>query len=374
MEQITVERKGVRIVDKPKKGHTITIKLNGETKKFKEEHKKAEQEPIIEPIPRVIKIDRNLSDSEVIQETAAARESVDEDFDWIIPESSDNDIEEYKIVPPKSPKKTSNNIITSFSLKNKNKKKRKSNWPISQIVTTAVFAVLIGTTIGFFMLKLVITDSTENPASLPTIVEEDQGGRKTTDQEKSVTAAIPELTTYMVQGGLFGSKEGAEETANQVKSKGIPAGLIEMDGKQYLFFGVADSIETAKSIGAQYKANGVEDAFAKPLLIKEKSLSELSDDEKSFMESVTAIYQTLSTATSGAIATKSIPEETTKALSGIGEQLNKKGIKNESIKNMQSELTLANDKVKTYQKSKEVKELKEAQQYLLNFLSIYYSL
>jgi stage II sporulation protein B len=371
MEQITVEMKGVRIVDKPKKGHTITIKLNGEHKKFKEEQKKSGPEPIIEPIPRVIKIDPSLSESEVIQETAAAQESIDESFDWIIPESSDDDVEVYKVVPPKSPKNSSSshNIITSFSFKNK----KKSNWPISQIVTTAVFAVLIGTTIGFFMLKLVITDSTENPSALPTVVEEEKGGEKV-ESGKSVSAALPELTTYMIQGGLFSSKEGAQETLNQVKTKGIPAQIIDMDGKQYLFFGVADSIEKAKAIGSQYKGTGVEDAFAKSLIIKEKSVSELTESEKSFIEAAQTIYQILSNASSEALASKTISEETAKALTGLEGQLKIDGIKNENVKSMKAELTSANEKVKAYQKSKKTKDLSEAQQHLLNFLAAYYSM
>jgi stage II sporulation protein B len=369
MEQITVERKGVRIVDKPKNGHTITIKLNGEHKKFKEEQKKSGSEPIIEPIPRVIKIDPSLSESEVIQETAAAQESVDESFDWIIPESSDDDVEVYKVVPPKSPKKSSHNIITSFSFKNK----KRSNWPISQIVTTAVFAVLIGTTIGFFMLKLVITDSAENPSVLPTVVEEEKGGEKV-ETGKSVSAALPELHTYMIQGGVFSSKEGAQETLKQVEAKGIPAQVIEMDGKQFLFFGVADSIETAKAIGTQYKGTGVEDAFAKSLLIKEKKVSELTETEKSFIEASQTIYQTLSNASSEALASKTISEETAKALTGLEGQLKINGIKNENVKSMKAELTSANEKVKAYQKSKKTQDLSEAQQHLLNFLAAYYSM
>lgn len=227
------------------------------------------------------------------------------------------------------------------------------------------------------MYNLVITDSTENPAALPTVVEEEQGGEKAepgSKDSKAVTAAVPELSTYMIQGGVFSSEDGASETLNEVKESGIPAQIIEMDGKHYLFFGVADSIETAKSIGGQYKETGVEDAFAKPLVIKEKKISELSESEKSFIEAIPTIYQTLSNATSAAIATKSISEETTKTLTGIEAQLKATGLKNDNVKKLNAELTSANDSVKAYQKSKNKKDLSEAQQHLLNFLSAYYSM
>ena len=39
-------------------------------------------------------------------ETAAAKESIDESFDWIIPESSENELEEFKIVSSHNQKKS----------------------------------------------------------------------------------------------------------------------------------------------------------------------------------------------------------------------------------------------------------------------------
>ncbi|MGZ4159334.1 MAG: hypothetical protein ACXVNF_00850, partial [Neobacillus sp.] len=105
-------------MDKPKNGNTITIKLNGEKQTFVDESKEKDLETAGNQYPTVI-IDSNSLDQEGLLETAAAKESVDESFDWIIPESSENDIEEYKIVSSESQKSSKKGKvnISSFSTK-----------------------------------------------------------------------------------------------------------------------------------------------------------------------------------------------------------------------------------------------------------------
>ncbi|MEH7545008.1 MULTISPECIES: hypothetical protein [Bacillaceae] len=360
-------------MDKPNKGNTIKIKLNGETQTFEEEPKKIDREPNIEPIPSVIEIDSNKLENDGFLETAATQESVDESFDWIIPESSDQDIEEFTIAGDKKTKKPSLPKISSFSTNPKKKKDRN----IVTIVTSAAFAILIGTTIGFVMLKLVITGPSDKVGTqtIPTVAEEN--GNTTVDNtgEKSSDAiTLDQMTTYVIQGGVFSSKDGAKETSTEVTSKGVPSQLVEMSGKQYLFLGVADSIETAKSLGNQYKADGVEDVFAKPLLLDEKQVSGLNDKEKSFLKNVPTIYETLSLATSTALLNNELSKESTKAITGLEEQLKTSGLKNAKVTKIKTELTTAADKLDTYQKSKSKKSLSQAQQHLLNFLSAYYSL
>ncbi|MFK9091298.1 SPOR domain-containing protein [Bacillus salipaludis] len=357
-------------MDKPKKGNTITIKLNGETPPVREEPKIIEPEANIEPVTRVIKIDSKRKDSDVFLETAAAQESVDESFDWIIPESSENDIEEFKIVSSKPSKKSSLPKIASFSTNSKKKNGR----PLGSIAISAIFAILIGTTIGVVMLKLVITGSPEKTVTEPTVVVDKAGTDKKPAAGKGTSLVLKQLTAYVIQGGNYSSKEGAKEVSTQITAKGIPSQLVEIGGKHLIFLGIADSIETAKSLSTQYKDKGVEGAFAKPLVVDEKKVSDISTKEKDFLDAVPTIYQTLSLATSSGLVTKAIPDESVKALAGIEEQLNASGIKNENVKNLKAELTSAVEKVKAYQKSKDAKSLNDAQQHLLNFLSYYYTM
>ncbi|EKN65858.1 hypothetical protein BABA_18227 [Neobacillus bataviensis LMG 21833] len=360
-------------MDKPKGGNTIKIKLNGETQEYHEEPKKMEPEDSLKQTTRVIKIDSNRIDSDVFSETAAAKEPIDESFDWIIPESSENEIEEYKITSSKTPKKSSLPKITSFSSKSNNNKK--SGRPLGSIVISGIFAILIGTTIGVVMLKLVISGPTDKKAVTDTPVVEEKGDTENKPATgKTTSTAISPLTSNVIQGGKYTSKDGAKEALNELKSKGIPSQIVEIDGNQFIFLGIADSIETAKSLSTQYKERGVEGAFAKALSLDEKKVSDITNKEKVFLDEVPTIYQTLSAATSGALLTKTIPEDAAKAIGSIDEQLKVSGIKNEKVKSLKAELSSAEEKVKAFQKSKDTKSLNEAQQHLLNFLSAYYSL
>jgi stage II sporulation protein B len=355
--------KGVNIVDKPNKGNTITIKLNGEKQTFIDEE---EIDSKTSNSQTVINIDSNHIEQDVFLETAAAQESVDESFDWIIPETSENDIEEYKIVSTNISKKN-NKIKPSTFSKNPIKKNGKA---FGSILISSIFAILIGTTFGFIMLKLVISDHNKQAVTEPKVVEEKGTGTDKVNA-KTTSAVVKPLTAYVVQEGLYSSKEAAKDAARKVAPIGIPSQSIGIGGKEYLFLGVADSQGIAKTIGGLYKEKGVKDVFAKPLTIKEKTFSDINENEKGFLEAVPAIYQSLAKMTSNAIVTKSISEDSTKA---IDEQLKNSGIKNDKVIGLKSELAAAEDKIKAYQKLKDTKSLSEAQQHLLNFLALYYSM
>ncbi|MFF2447719.1 SPOR domain-containing protein [Neobacillus sp. NPDC058068] len=376
-------------MDKPKKGHTINIKLSGQDKTFREEPQKKEPEVSSEPFTkvikinterlepeeqnepetRVIKINRDLGESDGFLETAAAQEPVDESFDWIIPESSENDIEEFNVASHPKTIKSGSKKLTSFS----SNFKKNDRQPVGSIVISAIFAILIGLTIGGIMLKLVIMDPSEKAATEPPKAVEANGSDNKAAAGKTTSLTINQLTTFVIQGGYYTSKAGAKEVSEQLVSKGIPSQVIEITGKHFIFLGVADSIEQAKTLAGQNKENGVDGAFAKPLLLEEKKFSEITPKEKSFLEAVPGIYQTLSAAAANALASKEISEESSKALATLEEELKGSTIKSEKVKSLQAELANAEAKLKAFQKSKDTKSLTEAQQHLLNFLSFYFS-
>lgn len=335
------------------------------------------EEPIIQKEQNrdeftTIKIDPKLLDQDVFIETAAAKESIDESFDWIIPESSDNELEEFKIVSNQNSVKSSKKKVTSFSPISK----KRNGSVLRSIIVTIVFAVLIGTSFGVIMLKFFVMDNNK-PAVTQPVVEDKGGAKDTTKTPASSTAAsLGAQTAFVVQGGAFSSETAAKEGVAQVKSTGTPAQTLAIDGKDYVFLGVADSLEAAKQLGTHYKANGVEDVFAKQIEIGEKKVSEINESEKSFLEASVSVFQQLSTVTASAISTNSISDETIKAVSRLGDQINKDSSKlsNEKVKNLNLDLTKAVEKVKAFQQSKETKTLIEAQQHLLNFLTVYYSL
>ncbi|MEH6993661.1 hypothetical protein V7075_13265 [Neobacillus drentensis] len=358
-------------MDKPNRGNTIKIKLNGETQTFSDEPIKKEQESSKDSFTKVITIDEDSDGQDGFLETAAAKESIDESFDWIIPESSDNDIKEYKVVSSLNPKKGGKKKPVSFSTFST----KRNGGVFKSILVTAVFAILIGTSFGVLMLKLVISENSKPVVTEPVV--EDKGSDKDSEATggKNSSIVIGAQTAFIIQGGAFTTKDAATDAASQAKGKGLPAQTLNMDDKEFLFLGVADSIETAKTLGAKYKANGFEDVFSKQISIAEKTVSDINESEKGFLEATPVIYQQLSKVTSNAIASGSISSDASKEVTSLADQLNQSGgLKNDKVKNLNVELSSALEKVEAFQEKKNEDSLIEAQQHLLNFLSIYYSL
>jgi stage II sporulation protein B len=359
-------------VDKPNRGNTIKIKLNGESQTFTEEPIKKEQESSKDSFTKVINIDEDFNDHDVLLETAAAKESIDESFDWIIPESTENDIQEYKVVSSQNTKKGGKKKQVSFSTFSA----KRNGGPFKSILVTAVFAILVGTSLGALMLKLVISDTSKPVVTEPVVV--DKGADKGSDTaggKGGSSIVIGAQTAFIVQGGAFTNKDAASQAASQAKEKGLPAQSMTMSDNNFLFLGVADSIETAKGLGATYKANGFEDVFSKQISIAEKTVSDINETEKSFLEAAPAIFQQLSKVTSNGIVSGSLSSVASKEVTSLGDQLKQsEELKNEKVKRLNVELSSALEKVKAFQEKKSEDSLIEAQQHLLNFLSIYYSL
>lgn len=351
------------MVDKPNQGNTITIKVNGEYKNFNDEARNQDISTSKSTVSTVKNGDPVVYEENVLLETAAAQEPVDESFDWVIPESSEDDIQEYTNVQKPTSKKSSSKKLASIS----NNSKWKNSRALGPFLFSGIFAIIIGTAFGFMMLK-VMSPPAKKAGSQPRVTE-----NSGTNQAKTpaATTAIKSLTTYVVQGGIYSSKDSAKDAVNQSTAIGVPAQSIEIDGKQFVFLGIADSQDSAKSLGSLVKTKGLNDAYAKPLVVGEKKVSDLNDTEKSFLKAVPQIYQSLVKMTSSGILTNTTSEASTKEMD---QQLLTNGIKVEKIKRLQAELTAAKEKVKAFQKSKDSKSLSDAQQHLLNFLSVYYSL
>lgn len=358
-------------MDKPDRGNTIKIKLNGETQSFSEEPVKMEQESGEDSFTKVITIDEELRGQDGLLETAAAKESVDESFDWIIPESTGHDIQEYKVVSSQNQKKGGTKKPKFITFSNK-----RNGGVFKSILVTALFAILVGSSLGVLMLKLFINNDSKPAATEPEVVGKESDNSSESTSGKSTSIVLGAQTAFIVQGGAFTTKDAATAAVTQAKGKGLPAQTLNMSDKEFLFLGVADSIETAKTLGAQYKANGFEDVFSKQIPIGEKTVSDINETEKSFLEASPAIFQKLSKITSGAIISGSVTEDSSKEVTSLSEQVNQSSekLKNEKVKTLNQELSSALKSVEAYKEKKNKNSLVEAQQHLLNFLTVYYSL
>ena len=133
-------------------------------KLFQKSQSKRIKESTKNSFDKVIIIDEDFNEQDVYFETAAAKDPIDdESFDWIIPESAEQDIQEYKIVGSHNQKKSKKPVtFSTFS-------KKRNGSLVKSILVTILFAVLIGTSFGVLMLKLVNNDSSK-PAVIEPVV------------------------------------------------------------------------------------------------------------------------------------------------------------------------------------------------------------
>lgn len=83
---------------------------------------------------------------------------------------------------------------------------------------------------------------------------------------KPLTLTLPVVPLYIVQGGVFSTKDAAQQERTAFQQKGWPAHMEEEAGKHILFLGVSASRDDALSLAQAYRASKQE------VYIKERSL------------------------------------------------------------------------------------------------------
>lgn len=345
-------------------GKMVVIKINGERRSFSEETNKPEMESVEnaqpettpEPALPVVKNDAHT-------ETAASKELSDDVFDWILPEAEEVQGETSRLEP-------------SGDEQYFPKIKIKQAGAVKKMIFAVVLAVLVGTSLGMIMLKLVSLDELKQAASsLPGFFI---NNKKATPASASVPAVtLKPWIAYVVQGGVYSSKESANTVVSQAATIGIPADLIEMGGMQFVMIGVANSLEEAKSLGSYLQEKGFTDVYPRSLAIPEKKLTGLNSDEAAFIKDAAALFPILTSSTAAQGNSGPLPNETMNAittLEGNMAKISSKNLANGKLRNLQKDITQAADQVKAYQATNDSSKLAEAQQDLLNFLTNYYSL
>ncbi|XJZ26371.1 hypothetical protein ACF5W4_13365 [Bacillota bacterium Lsc_1132] len=346
-------------MDKLESGKTITIKINGKNQPFIDEQKKKGHPHEYDPARLTPDVQ---GESEGYKEAAASQELAEESFDWILPEkeAGQPEIGIFKQVNTPSSKK--NKLSVSFKSQNSQKKRA-----VNSILLTTIFAVMIGTSFGILMLKLVVSNQ-----SKPAVVETNSPVNTTDNSpaSSSDSVSLKSFTSYIVQEGVYSSKESANGISKLAMEKGLPAGVVETNGKYFLFLGIANSLDAARGLGNIYKEKGIGDPYPKALTVPEKKLSKLTEAEKMFIEKAPDYFSTLIKATSTAMAAGAVPADLQKASSAISD----KHLKNKQLKSLAAALIGADEQLKEFQKSKDQQALVKSQQYLLTFLQLYSSL
>ncbi|MBA4537205.1 hypothetical protein H1Z61_08625 [Bacillus aquiflavi] len=369
-----------------KRENTITIKIDGKNQPFNEQKKVTKKnrqtfnqksniakKKTSKDNSHSLDKDQRLKGASLnsnLGETAAARESMEEEFDWILPEQTDK-IEEFTHETTKVEdvrKKGEKGKINWGFVRN-----GKQRWLIP-VFLAVFFAILLGTSFGFFIMKLIITDQTvEEVAKVEETktINQVEGDAKQFDGDK---ASVPAFTAYVVQGGVFSSIESAKQIETKLVKKELPVRIVEMNNQAILFISVADSLEHAKEIAAKLAEKDSIDVFAKPFEIDSKKVKGVQKKDKEVLEkNILPLYNTLvggatNVSMSHAVS-QSIKDHIQKQLS----TLKKMNIGHENLIKMKEELEKAFTLLNSFNQIPTRKQVAELQNHLLNFVIIYES-
>ncbi|MDT9025339.1 SPOR domain-containing protein [Rossellomorea yichunensis] len=285
----------------------ISIKINGEKTNFNED---------------LLVYDWKLGETEA----AAGEEAEDKGFDWILPDDEEAQ-------PPKEYKKI--NYVTG------NKKKRKSfKNPFQDSVNllmSIIGAVVVGAVLGFGTLKVITT--TDGPAT-PAATLQDTTAEANAEGKQSVSAVeLQDFSTSILQGGVFSTEESLNAMKDSLAGKGLSSASVEKDGQFFLLLGVSGDLETAKSLGAELKEQGV-DVFAKDFVFGAKGIN-ASKEEKSFLEKGNGLYNTLAMESSSGMIGGTPDEKTIQTIQSGVKELEGIKVGQDSIASMKESLVNA---------------------------------
>lgn len=291
---------------------------------------------------------------------AASAEKNEEDFDWILPETSDEpELEEYKIASYTSKPNKGKSVIKAL-------KKNKNNLSPS-IFFALFFAVIIGMSFGFILLRLVISDQTLGGQEVVTTVTPTE---QQSEQANVVSYTLPVVSTFVVQESAYSSVEAANEGKKVLDQKGIPSSVVTTD-RSYLFVGIGETKESGKSIGEGLTGKGI-DIYTKEIQVGGLQLNEITSAEQKLLEQASQLYAPLVTISTSLTLKQTIPEEASKNVTQMKaewDKISSKEIKNERFIQLKDEI----DKAISVAINPSKENSTELQQHLLSFLSLYQS-
>jgi stage II sporulation protein B len=147
---------------------------------------------------------------------------------------------------------------------------RRSGTPWGKIIMSISGAIITGVVFGMFVLSLFTDDGTpsegtksgqtdnnsaivtetsnHDPSSLDTLIPQEEG---------TVSVDIPSQSFFILQNGVFSSKEGAEAAQQDLVSKGFAA-VSEITDSYYVYAGISTSRDDALMISYQLQQQELE--------------------------------------------------------------------------------------------------------------------
>ncbi|PGT88170.1 MULTISPECIES: SPOR domain-containing protein [Bacillaceae] len=310
---------------------TVKIKINGKDRPVSDKESKNEEYQI-----------SSWEEKLQAEKEMASAKKEEEDFPWLLPDEDDSIFEDDpKVVTPKKKKILSNSTVAPFVYSKK--AKSKSNFvtfPLKQMFTVILMAIFLGVGFGYIALNF-LSNKDMPEASVPTVVTNDtpdaastEGGN--TEEPAAASTSTATLQLYVVQGGIFSTKEGADTVSSTIKNKGLASTVIEADGSFTVLAGIGKEKAETEALNNLYKQNSFNDFWGGKQLSLSIATTKTPDQ---WVSSIVTLSSLASQATNG----QSVNQD---EVSAVESQLKEIETANDTEKSLLSKLSEAAANVK----------------------------
>lgn len=271
-------------MDKLDRNNTIKIKLNGNEKIYEE----AVNDVVI--VEKEIVADSNTEEQaqqeekdSAMDEVAAANQSKDEAFEWVLPTTS-TPLEQKSQAASSSP-------VFTYTSDKKQKKPVKGEY--AKFIVAIVFAVVIGLGFMYVSLKTITASDSTKTVDNPVVAEKTK--EESVSKPSITKVTIPPETIQAVQGGVYSNRESAEKQRDILEDRKLPAAILAQQNKYYLLLFVSDSLNRAKAVSTLYKEKGI-DSYWKEFEIGVAGKKTVTEADANIMKASLALYKELTSA------------------------------------------------------------------------------
>ena len=154
-------------------------------------------------------------------------------------------------------------------------------------------AVIIGTIFGFIMLKIfgTIDNGMISQGNNPIVSVENSSEKEENAKKDVMKTELPGIQAYILQGGVFSSKENAEKFADDFQGNGVMTMIWKRDNEFFLILGLSHSLKEANKMAANIEENNL-DVFVKEWETPTREIKVTKDEE----EWIHSFQMTLNTA------------------------------------------------------------------------------
>ncbi|MFX3624043.1 MAG: hypothetical protein ACE3JP_08385 [Ectobacillus sp.] len=246
-----------------------------------------------------------------------------------------------------------------------------------RIIITVGTAILLGTGFGAAMLQMLgegePAQSVMKYTPVSTNVPEPAVKQEKAASPDSALSVKP-IQAYVIQGGVFSTKDRAQGAGEELKKKGVPVSIRISDGKFYIFAAAASDEKTVKAIGELYKKNGVA-PYVKTWNIEGREIPKKYEKQEELLVKIGGLLSGMLQQSSASFASAKGDVKEWERVKKEIETVKAEGkqVKQEDVKKLIIYTSLAYNSLKSYKDKPNPETFTKLQQFLLDGLASYES-